>query len=189
MLAALDAGGMSTVAWATSTGRDGCNLEELGDLIRDNLRACRVVLAVEAPLWIPLRQQHNTMTKARAGEGHSWAGRIGAGVLAPGLANLSVILGIAKPIRVVLDETNEPGNLVILEAYRPSKGASHKEVAKYIVKALEERWPDRFACPITRPSEERILNLVAAVGLALGISVSQSDLTRETKVIDPCHLD
>ena len=45
----------------------------------------------------------------------------------------------------------------------------HVQVARNIVKALVERWPDRFVCPITRPSEELVLNLAAAVGSALGI--------------------
>jgi hypothetical protein len=189
MLAAIDAGGRKNVGWATSAEMTGCNLEELGDLIRHGLRTSRVVLAVEAPLWIPLRKQHNTMSSARAGEGQSWAGRTGAGALVSGLANLSLILGIAEPKRLVFDETNEPGNLVILEAYSPTRGATHIEVAQTIVKALVERWPDRFVCPIVRSSNERVLNLAAAVGHALGIPVSQSDLERETKVIDPCRLE
>src|SRR5580704_10378522 len=116
MLAVIDAGGRKTTGWATSTGKDGHNLEELGDEIRNHLRISRVVLAVEAPLWIPLRKQQSSMTAARAGESLSWAGRVGGGVLTVGLANLSLILGIAKPSRVVFDETNAPGNLVVLEA-------------------------------------------------------------------------
>jgi len=125
------------------------------------------------------------MTAARAGERQSWAGRVGGGVLVAGLANLSLILGIARPNRVVFDETKEPGNLVILEAHRPSAGANHIDVAQDILKALVARWPNNFVCRITRPSKERVLNLVAAMALAPGISVSQSDLSRETKVIDP----
>jgi len=189
MLAAIDAGGRKTVGWAISTGKDGHNLEQLGDAIYNHLRTSRVVLAVEAPLWVPLRKQQSRMTAARVGERQPWAGRVGGGVLVAGLANLSLILGIAKPNRVVFDETNEPGSLVVLEAYRPSAGTNHIDVAQDILKALVARWPNDFVCRITRPSEEPVLNLVAAVALALGISVSRSDLRRETKVIDPSHLD
>jgi hypothetical protein len=189
MLAAIDAGGRKTTGWATSTGKSGHNLEELGNEIGNHLITSRVVLAIEAPLWIPLRSQQSTMTAARAGERLSWAGRVGGGVLAAGLANLSLTLGIAKPSRVVFDETNEPGALVILEAYRPSARASHIDVAEDILKALVARWPNDFACRITRLAEEPVLNLVVAVALALGISVSGSDLGRETKVIDPSRLD
>jgi hypothetical protein len=189
MLATIDAGGRKTTAWATSTGQKGHNLEELGIAIGTRLKAERVVLAVETPLWIPLRSQQSTMTAARRGEGMSWAGRVGAGVLATGLANLSVVLQTAKPIRVVFDETDAPGNLVVLEAYRPSAGADHIEVAEAILNALVARWPNNFACPITRLEHEPVLNLAAAVALALGISVAPADLGRETKVIDPSRLD
>jgi len=189
MLAAIDAGGRRNTGWATSTGGCGHNLEELARAIRNHLKTARVVLAVEAPLWIPLRSQQSTMTAARAGERMSWAGRVGAGVLTAGLANLSVVLEIAQPDRIVFDETKQPGSLVVLEAYRPSAGANHIDVAQDILKALVARWPDDFVCRITRVSEEPVLNLVAAVALALGISISQSDLKRETKVIDPFHLD
>jgi hypothetical protein len=189
MLAAIDAGGKKTTGWATSTGKAGHNLEELGDMIRNHIRTSRVVLAVEAPLWIPLRKQQSRMTAARAGERLSWASRVGGGVLTAGLANLSLILGIVKPKRVVFDETSEPGSLVVLEAYRPSADANHIDVAQDILNALVARWPNNFVSRITRPRDERVLNLVAAVALALGISVSQSDLRRETKVIDPSHLE
>jgi hypothetical protein len=189
MLATIDAGGRKSTAWATSTGKKGHNLEELGAAIGTHLEAARVVLAVEAPLWIPLRGQQSTMTAARNGEGMSWAGRVGAGVLAAGLANLSVVLRTAKPSRVVFDETNAPGSLVVLEAYRPSAGAGHADVADAILAALVARWPNNFACPIERPADQPVLNLVAAVALALGIPVSPSDLGRETKVIDPSRLD
>jgi hypothetical protein len=119
----------------------------------------------------------------------SWTGRVGAGVLAAGLANLSVLLGVARSNRVVFDESMEPGHLAVLEAYRPSAGANHIVVAKDILKALIARWPNRFVSQITRPPEEQVLNLVAAAALTLGISVVKSDLQRETKVIDPSHLE
>jgi hypothetical protein len=189
MLAAIDAGGKKTTGWATSIGTHGHNLEELGAAICNQLRTSRVVLAVEAPLWVPLRKQQSRMTAARTGERLSWASRVGGGVLTAGLANLSLILGITRPNRIVFDETDKPGSLVVLEAYRSSAGANHIDVAQDIVKALAARWPNRFACRITRPPDEPVLNLVAATALALGISVSHADLSRETKVIDPSHLD
>jgi len=128
------------------------------------------------------------MTAARAGERLSWAGRVGGGALAAGLANLSLVLAIARPNRVVFEETNEPRTLIVLEAYHPSKGANHITVAEDILKALVEHWADKFECRVTRRPEEKALNLVAAIALALGISVAKSDLHRETKVIDPSHL-
>jgi hypothetical protein len=189
MMAAIDAGGRKTTGWATSTGKDGQNLEELARVIRGQLKTSRVVLAVEAPLWIPLREHQSTMTAVRAGERLSWAGRVGGAALAAGLANVSVILTIAKPNRVMFDETNEPGTLVFLEAYRPSARATNIEVAHDILNALVARWPNQFVCRVTRRGEENVLNLVAAAALALGIVVAQSDLRRETKVIDPSALD
>jgi len=199
MLAAIDAGGRNSVGWATSAGEAGSQLDELGILIRDRLKSCRVVLAIEAPLWIPLRAQHSRMTQARCGEGLSWASRIPSGAIAPALANLSVILRTATPSRLLFEETEEAGSIVVVEAYHLTGAARteqaqddrvrHIQVAENVVKALVERWPDRFVCPITRPSGERVLNLAAAVGSALGIPVAPSDLMRETKVIDPCRLD
>ena len=187
MFAAIDAGGRKTTGWATSTGNNGNNLEELATEIRSQLVKSAVVLAIEAPLWIPLRKQQHTMTAARAGEGLSWAGRVGAGALAAGLANLSLVLAIARPNRIVFDDATERGTLIVLEAYRPSRGADHIVVAQNILKALVERWPEGFVCRITRRADEQVLNLVAAVALALGIPVAESDLRRETKVIDPSH--
>jgi hypothetical protein len=189
MFAVIDAGGRKATGWATSTGKIGHNLEELGQAIRLHLRTSRVVLAIEAPLWIPLRHQQSRMTAARAGERLSWAGRVGSGVLAAGLANLSVILGIARPDRVVFDETDTSGSLVILEAYRPSQGANHIDVAVDILKALLARWPDNFVSRITRSEGETVLNLAAAVALTLGIAISDGDLRRETRVIDPSQLN
>jgi len=100
----------------------------------------------------------------------------------------------------VFDEVDKIGSIVILEAYHLSthagrmetaqnERAHHIQVANHIVSALVDRWPNRFVCPITRASGERVLNLAAAVGLALGIPVASSDLMRETKVIDPSRLD
>jgi hypothetical protein len=199
VFAAIDAGGKNSVGWAASIGRSGDQLDELGILIRDKLKSSRVVLAIEAPLWIPLRAKHRDMTQARNGEGLSWASRISSGAIAPALANLSVILRTAAPTRLAFEETDDAGSIVIVEAYHLSSAARaaraqddctrHIQVAKNIVNALVERWPDRFVCPITRPSGEQVLNLAAAVGSALGIPIASSDLARETKVIDPCRLD
>jgi len=108
MFAAIDAGGVSNVGWATSTRKTGAQLDELADLIRGKLRSSRVVLAIEAPLWISLRAQHGNMTKARTGEGLSWASRISSGSIAPALANLSVILSVARPRRLVFEEQTKP---------------------------------------------------------------------------------
>jgi len=199
VLAAIDAGGKNSVGWATSVGRVGDQLDELGILIRDQLRSFRAVLAIEAPLWIPLRAQHRDMTQARCGEGFSWASRISSGAIAPALANLSVILRTAAPSRLSFEETDQAGCIVVVEAYHLSGAAQaeraqddrsrHIQVAENIVNALVERWPDRFVCPITRPSGECVLNLAAAVGSALGVPIAPSDLMRETRVIDPSRLD
>jgi hypothetical protein len=188
MFAAIDAGGMKTTAWATSLGASGDNLEHLGAAMCESLLRTRVVLAIEAPLWVPLRSKHSRMTTARTGERLSWAGRVGGAVMAAGLANLSVVLQNAKPTRVVFDETTTSGDLVILEAYRPSTGAGHVQVAQDILKALVERWPNGFKNCITRASNEPVLNLAAALASALGIPVAPLDFQRETMVIDPSRL-
>jgi hypothetical protein len=188
MFAAIDAGGRNAVAWATSISRQGTNLEELGALIRKQLSRGRVVLAVEAPLWVPLRSQHWQMTRARSGERLSWAGRVGSGALGCGLANLAVVLRHANPARIIFDDSSKVGHLVVLEAYRESAGADHSEVAKHIVVALRKGWPDGFDNKVTRSRGEPVMNLVAAMALALRISVSPSDLRRETRVIDPNSL-
>jgi len=44
MFAAVDAGGRKTTGWATSTGKHGHNLEELGTEIASQLALSRVVL-------------------------------------------------------------------------------------------------------------------------------------------------
>jgi hypothetical protein len=139
VLAAIDAGGKNSVGWATSVGRVGDQLDELGILIRDQLRSFRVVLAIEAPLWIPLRAQHRDMTQARCGEGFSWASRISSGAIAPALANLSVILRTAAPSRLSFEETDQAGCIVVVEAYYlsvPPRRSEHKMTAVAISK-----WP------------------------------------------------
>jgi hypothetical protein len=189
MLVAVDAGGRRTTGWATSEQERGRDLEILGRQIGRRLKTTRVVLAIEAPLWIPLRDQQATMTKARLGERMSWAGRVGAGVLVAGLANLSVILRTANPLQVVFEETTEIGRLVVLEAYCPSAGADHQDVAARILKSLQQKWPHDIKSQIRRDKDEPVLNLVCCVASALGISTHPEYLKKETRIIVPSEVD
>ena len=107
----------------------------------------KVALGFECPLFVPLPQDPNNLTTARAGEGsRAWSAGAGAGVLAIGLTEVAWILRELRrkqPVRQAYLEWDEfitaDEGLFLWEAFVSGKAkqGSHQSDAKAAVDAFQ----------------------------------------------------
>ncbi len=200
LIAAFDIGSPMTggLAWAAleneKTGpneQTGCDIQELVALVASALGTGPVALGFEAPLWVPMRSDPMTVTKARQGEGsRPWSAAAGASVLATGLAVipniLTAIRRVAGHATVALDFHNppdRPGALLFWEAFVSArdKGDSHEDDAVIAARAFQHACSNLSSTPNLTP--EPCLNLLGAMLLRTGWSSNLSLLEAETLVV------
>ena len=140
-------------------------IHDLANDVADKLKeGDKVALGFECPLWVPVRETPERLTRGRRAEGSpSWASRTGASALATGLAEVPWILqGIRRKLREPYPKVflnwdsfqKSEGGLFIWEAFvsGAAKTGSHTGDARVgicdFVKALPS--PQTFVHPCSR---------------------------------------
>tara|TARA_B100000886_G_C20380912_1_gene473886 strand:+ start:367 stop:1041 length:675 start_codon:yes stop_codon:yes gene_type:complete len=145
-----------------------------------------VLLGLEAPLFVPIRQDLLLMTKARAGESpRPWSAGAGAQVLA---MNLPIMTYLFQQLQIrqanlsycieSTDFTAKPGQVLLFEALvsGANKGSSHIDDAKIMVDYCRS-YSDQSQLPPTILQHEAgttFLNLAACALLHLGLIETQA---------------
>ncbi len=151
LIAAIDIGSPQEekLGWAASPSQEtGRDIEGLIELVISHLPDGPVALGFESPVWVPMRDDVKTLTKARKGEGsRPWSGGAGPAALTTGLA---VISHVMKRIRQDAPEAlasldyasppTEPNALFLWEAFvsADDKGENHEDDAVIAARAFEE---------------------------------------------------
>jgi hypothetical protein len=125
----------------------GTDLDQLFPLIATSIRDCGLILGLEAPLFVPLRDDLMLATKARKGEGRRpWSAGAGAQVLAMNLPIMSYIFNhIAHQCPNVAFLPNEqnfiaqPYQIMLFEALvsGADKGVSHVNDAQIMARSCK----------------------------------------------------
>ncbi len=194
LIAAVDIGSpiAGRLPWAALPNEQmGRDIPELVALVAGGLRKGPVALGFEAPLWVPMRSDPMTVTKARQGEGpRPWSAGAGAYVLATGLAVIPHILtslrrlaGHATPTLDYRNPPDRPGALLLWEAFVSAhdKGDSHEDDAMIAARAFQHSCSNLSAAQKLTP--EPCLNLLGAMLLRTGWSSDLSLLQAETLVL------
>ena len=193
LIAAVDIGSpmRGRLGWAVlpkeQTGKD---IQELVNLVAEALREGPVALGFEAPLWVPMRSDVMTLTKARCGEGsRSWSAGAGTGVLATGLAVIPYILSALRRATPTANVTFDfrhppsgPGGLLLWEAFvsNDDKGDSDEDDALIAARMFERACADLPGSQKLTP--EPCFNLLGAMLLRTGWSTDPALLEAEMLV-------
>lgn len=150
LIAAVDIGSpmAGKLGWAVlPEHRTESDISELVEIVVQALTRGPVSLGFETPLWVPMRADPMTLTKARGGEGtRSWSAGAGAGVLATGLVVVPHILSLirrAAPSAVATLNFRRPpalpGTLFLWKAFVSArdKGDSHEADALIAARAFQ----------------------------------------------------
>ena len=194
MIAAVDIGSpmAGRLGWAVLPNeRTGKDIPKLVALITEALREGPVALGFEAPLWVPMRADVMTLTKARVGEGsRSWSGFAGPTVLTTGLGVIPYVLTAirksapdATATLDFLDPPSEPGSLLLWEAFvsADDKGDGDEDDALIAARAFQRACADLPGSQKLTP--EPCFNLAGAMLLRTGWSSDLSLLEAEMLVV------
>lgn len=169
------------------------SIEVMAKKIAEDLSQGRkVALGFECPLFLPISEDPESLTKARIGErDRAWSAGAGCGVLATGLVECVWILGKIKEFSTVVIEPtfnfddfyNGSCNLFVWEAFvsKNAKGSSHEEDAEIAVKTFWEAYPN--IPEANAVTAENPYNLVAAALLRTKISENIQLLSESCVVI------
>lgn len=158
----------------------GVSIEDFATgIARDLTNGHSVALGFECPLFVPISDNPQNLTSARAGEGdRAWSAGAGCGALATGLTETVWILSKVKElaqieIKVTLEWNNfinNSLNLFIWEAFvsKTSKSTSHHGDAEVAIKTFISKYPNIVQANAV--IAENPFNLVAAALLRSGIS-------------------
>ena len=153
---------------------------ELVDLAAQDLNGdAPAAMGFECPLFVPVRDAPNSLTKARVGDGsRSWSAAAGAGALATGITEVVWILQEIRsrltstpPVFVNWTEFVQANRgLFLWEAFVTStaKGESHMDDAENAVRAFWSSLPNPGA--VNAVQETRVHSLLGAALLRTGWS-------------------
>lgn len=173
------------------------DLDALFPIIANGLTTKGMILGLEAPLFVPLREDLMLATKARKGEGRRpWSAGAGAQVLALNLPIMIYILeGIKKAYPDVTFFVNEDsfeakaGQIMLFEALvsGKDKGTSHMEDAEIMVNScFKYSKQKKLPASILKPEEQTtFFNLVAAALLRCDLENDVSRLNAATPIYKP----
>ena len=197
-----NSGGKNNFGWASRwvdrnekapSWCQGTDMSELAKHIAADLnQGSKVALGFECPLWIPVRNRPEKLTKARAGEPRAWSAGAGTGSLATGLAQVSWIL------QAIHRETPEVGAFLDWDAYQQTdrglliweafvsvkdEETSHVQDAmaavSAFVKAIKSPSPQS---EITEPPKSQTRSLIGAALLWAGWS-DDANLLRQSCLV------
>lgn len=198
LIVAVDIGSIAknNFAWYSSDRMSGNKASCLADHVSKALNeGIPVALGFECPLYIPLREDENTLTSAREGEGtRAWSAGAGAGSLTTGLVQTAWILrAIRENVKIdaqaFLDwgQFSEQSNgLFLWEAFvsAKTKRGNHMEDAKTAVEAFKAALPDPTKSDKIQCASE-FYSLAGASLLRAGWSKNLSLLNQKNIVIGP----
>lgn len=175
----------------------GSNLDALFPHIAEVTERQGLILGLEAPLFVPLRPDLMSATKARKGEGRRpWSAGAGAQVLT---MNLPITAYLFKGIQAVrpdivyfLNEkafVAEPKQIMIFEALvsGADKGSSHINDAQIMTRYCVSYAEDRLLPPSILEYEEdtEFFNLAAAALLRHGLHTDPAGLSEYSPIYKP----
>lgn len=173
----------------------GTSPDELVQAISQDLRNdIPVTLGLECPLFVPIRESANDLTRARNGEGQRpWSAGAGAGVLATGLTETVWILQQVRAktpseTKAFLDwptfDRTQKG-LFVWEAFvsGQAKAGGHAEDAAVAVRAFMKYLPQLLEANAIH--EQVVYSLIGAALLRTGWSQDLSLLGQPALVIKP----
>jgi hypothetical protein len=183
----------------TQAFQNGVELDEIVPLIAEQLKLRGVILGLEAPLFVPLRDDLMLATKARKGEGRRpWSAGAGAQVLTMNLPIMTYLLRKLKAacsgIEVFVNEDGfnaHAGQIMIFEALvsGSDKGQSHIDDAQIMVKYCVP-FSNKCYLPLSILEEEvgaEFLNLTAASLLRCGLTTDVKKLNCYSPIYKPSH--
>ncbi|MEM9399779.1 MAG: hypothetical protein AAF984_06185 [Verrucomicrobiota bacterium] len=168
--------GWSFIDIKTAKEEHGVCLDTLIELIVKKMKSHALVLGLEAPLFIPIRQDLMLSTKARKGEGRRpWSAGAGAQVLAINLPIMSYLFSRLKEATFIIkpdDFSTKRSEILLFEALvsGKDKGSSHIQDAQIMARYCAS-FSKRKMLPPTILEEEMntdFLNLAAAALLQSG---------------------
>ncbi len=173
--------------------RTGTDMQGLARLVAQDLNEDHpVALGFECPLFVPLADEPQNLTRARHGEGsRSWSAGAGTGALATGLVQTAWILRrvkeeLKKDVPVFMDWDAFPSagrGLLLWEAFvtGKAKGGSHEMDAAIAVRAFLGPLPDVKTKNAIRA--ETVFSLIGAALLRTGWSTDMKLLEKACVVI------
>ena len=181
----------------TGEAQRGADLDALFPILATQLETRGLVLGLEAPLFVPLREDLMKATKARSGEGRRpWSAGAGAQVLAMNLPIMIYIFNhIARLMPAVQfvvqgeDFDARPGQVLVFEALvsGADKGLSHMEDA-HIMAEYCASFAQRCVLPPTILEAEEgaeYFNLTAAALMHCGLVEDLEALQSASPIYKP----
>ncbi|MEM6602824.1 MAG: hypothetical protein AAF621_02130 [Pseudomonadota bacterium] len=179
--------------------KTGENLDALIALIKDYSPQNGLILGLEAPLFVPLREDIYLATKGRSGEGgRPWSAGAGAQVLAMNLPIMTYLfskLSDIPELEVLVNENGfrgAPGQIMLFEALvsGQDKGSSHIQDALIMVNYCKDFAEAKSLPPTILQYEEQTeyFNLAAASLLRSGIIDDIALLQKPTPIYKPSSL-
>lgn len=173
-------------------------IEKIAEILRDS----PVVLGLEAPLFVPLRDDILLVTKARGGEARRpWSAGAGAQVLA---MNIPIMTYLFQEIYKRVPDADcflnadngfgfQPKQVMVFEALvsGADKGASHIEDSDIMARYVMAHLQDGHLPPCIRTEEKnvRFINLAGMSLLHCGWSSDVSILYQTTPIYKPGAAD
>lgn len=189
--------GWSFIDTKASKEYEGDHLDDLVTLIVNHSESRPLILGLEAPLFVPLREDLILATKARKGEGRRpWSAGAGAQVLA---MNLPIMTYLFRHIVAELSDINfiinpqdfsgKPGEILIFEALvsGADKGESHIHDAQIMARYCLAFSQQKLLPPTILENESGIsyFNLAAAALLQSGTIKNISCLSEPSPIYKP----
>jgi len=201
-VAVIDVGKPATnLGWSMTTGTRrfcGPDIDQCIKCLADALEGGPLALGFEAPLFVPMREDSNTMTRPRKGEcvggvNRPFSAGPGCTVLVTGLVLVPYVLKklrkAAPDAKATFDWRSPPAHcnqLLLFEAFVTNQqnrgGCRHVEDARLAVDAFQRgmRNPNRFKSSIEEPD---CFNLIAASLLRTGWTTDVRILSEECLVV------
>jgi hypothetical protein len=173
----------------------GSDMTELAETVATALlQGEKVALGFECPLFVPLCNRPEDLTKVRSGEtSPNWIGGVGSTVLATGLPQVSWILRQIKQrlgqsciAYLSWEEFNTtPAGLFLWEAFvsGKAKGNNHIDDARRAVDAFRIGLPDPRLSDVF--SDESVISLIGMALLRTGWSRDVQLLSQRCLVVKP----
>lgn len=175
-IGAIDVGAPKNIGWAIQKDNSsvtGTNLNEFVDHFCEHAKEGPAALGFEAPMFIPLRDELNDITKQRTGEnGRPWSAGAGATVTTIGLALMSYTLsGIRERLpnrKATMDWKAWPktDDLLLFEAF--VSGSNHAAPGEHWRDALSATQAFVAALPdLDRVNAVTSVNCLSLIGTCL----------------------
>jgi hypothetical protein len=124
------------LGWANADGSSGADIDQCIEAVNKALPVAPVALGFEAPMYVPVRVDPNTLLKARVFEGNRpWSAGAGPTVMSQGLVIMSYVFErLIDGVRPRFDAPQQPMDLQVFEAM--VSGAGKPELAGHVADAL-----------------------------------------------------